>query len=200
MERRRRLADLLAVAAGELLADVLDHLPLPRDHLQRLGDVLAQLAQPRAAAAQAGGRAGLDHPLARQMLGEGLARRALAGEGHHIRRSWPRPARRRSRPRWPNSRVPRTPAPSGRAAAPCVPSAGRRAGASASRSAIADARSAAVSSEALALATASSASTALPPSMRLRARKQRRLQRVDVVRQVFTGGRHGRYRITNPGR
>ena len=28
----------------------------------------------------------LDHPLARQMLGEGLARRALAGEGHHIRR------------------------------------------------------------------------------------------------------------------
>ena len=27
MERRRRLADLLAVAAGELLADVLDHLP-----------------------------------------------------------------------------------------------------------------------------------------------------------------------------
>src|SRR5713226_623968 len=43
MERRRSLADLLAVAAGELLADMLDHLPLPRDHLQRLGDVLAQL-------------------------------------------------------------------------------------------------------------------------------------------------------------
>ncbi len=86
MERRRRLADLLAVAAGEFLADVLDHLPLPRDHLQRLGDVLAQLAQPRAAAALAGGRSRLDHPLARQMLGEGLARRALAGEGHDIRR------------------------------------------------------------------------------------------------------------------
>ena len=31
MERRRRLADLLAIAAGELLADVLDHLPLPRE-------------------------------------------------------------------------------------------------------------------------------------------------------------------------
>ena len=84
MERRRRLADRLAVAAGELLAHVLDHLPLPRDHLQRLGDVLAQLAQPRAAAARAGGRRRLDHPLARQMLGEGLARRALAGEGRHV--------------------------------------------------------------------------------------------------------------------
>jgi len=86
MERRRRLADLLAVAAGKRLADVLDHLPLPRDHLQRLGDVLAQLTQPRAATAQAGGRARLDHPLARQMLRERLARRALAGERHHVRR------------------------------------------------------------------------------------------------------------------
>ena len=51
MERRRRLADFLAVAAGELFADMLDHLPLPRNDLQRLGDVLAQFAQPRAAAA-----------------------------------------------------------------------------------------------------------------------------------------------------
>jgi hypothetical protein len=84
MERRRRLADLLAIAAGQLLADVLDHLPLPWDDLQRLGDVLAQLAQPRAAAAQALRRPRLDHPLAWQMLGEGLARRALAGKGHHV--------------------------------------------------------------------------------------------------------------------
>jgi hypothetical protein len=44
MKRRRRLADLLAVAASKLLADMLDHLPLTRDHLQRLGDVLAQFA------------------------------------------------------------------------------------------------------------------------------------------------------------
>jgi len=80
MERRRSLADLLAVAAGELLADKLDHLPLPRDDLQRLGDVLAQLAPPRAATAQANSRARLDHPLTPQMLGEGLARRRLAGE------------------------------------------------------------------------------------------------------------------------
>src|SRR3954454_21040747 len=39
-----RLADLLAVAAGKFLADVLDDLPSPRDHFQRLGDVLAQFA------------------------------------------------------------------------------------------------------------------------------------------------------------
>ena len=51
VERRRRLADLLAVPARELLAHVLDDLPLPRDDFQRLGDVLAELGQPRAAAA-----------------------------------------------------------------------------------------------------------------------------------------------------
>src|SRR6476619_3543270 len=37
MERRRSLANLLAVPAGELLADMLDHLPLARDRFQRLG-------------------------------------------------------------------------------------------------------------------------------------------------------------------
>src|SRR4030081_1245873 len=68
MERRRGLADLLAIAAGELLADMLDHLPLPRDHLQRLGDVLAQFTQPRAAAAKAGERSRLDPPLRRPRL------------------------------------------------------------------------------------------------------------------------------------
>ncbi len=80
MERRGRLADALAVAAGELLADVLDHLPLPRNDLERLGDILAQLGQTRPAAAGAGRRAGHHHPLARQMLGERLARAALAAE------------------------------------------------------------------------------------------------------------------------
>jgi hypothetical protein len=80
MERRGRLADALAIAASELLADVLDHLPLPRNDLQRLGDILAQLGQPRPAAAGAGRRAGHDHPLARQVLGERLARAALAAE------------------------------------------------------------------------------------------------------------------------
>ena len=83
MERRRSLADLLTVPAGELLADMLDHLPLARDRFQRLGDIFAQLAQPPAAAAKASGRSRHDHPLARQMLGEGLARGTLAGEGRH---------------------------------------------------------------------------------------------------------------------
>src|SRR5215469_5118658 len=58
MEWRRGRADLLAIAARELLADVLDHLPLPRNDLQRLGDVLGELAQPRATAAQANRRPG----------------------------------------------------------------------------------------------------------------------------------------------
>ena len=80
MERRRSLANLLAVPAGELLADMLDHLPLARDQFQRLGDRLAQLAQPHTAAAQASCQPGHDYPLARQMLGERLARRALTAD------------------------------------------------------------------------------------------------------------------------
>ena len=55
MEWRGRLADSLAVAAGELLAHSLDHFPLPGNDLKRLGDILAQLRQPCAAAAQAAG-------------------------------------------------------------------------------------------------------------------------------------------------
>jgi len=47
MEGRRRLRDRLAVPARELLAHDLDHLPLPGNDLQRLGDILAQLRQPR---------------------------------------------------------------------------------------------------------------------------------------------------------
>ena len=86
MERRRRLADLLAVPAGKLLPDMLDHLPPPRNRLQRLGDVLAHFAQARPAAALAGRRRRLDHALAWQMLGKGLARRAPAGKAHYVRR------------------------------------------------------------------------------------------------------------------
>src|SRR5665647_2351293 len=63
VERRRGLADLLAITAGELLADVLDHLPGFGDDLQRLGDVLAQLAQPPTAAAGASRRPRHDYPL-----------------------------------------------------------------------------------------------------------------------------------------
>ena len=71
MERRRRLRDRLAFPAGEALANRLDHLPLARNDLQRLGDVLAQLRQFVRTAA--GARRGRDHhALARQMLGNGF--------------------------------------------------------------------------------------------------------------------------------
>ena len=86
VERRRRLRDLLAVPAGELLPHVLHDLPLPRDHLQRLGHILAELGEPARAAAGACARAGHDHPLARQMRRERLARRLAAGEGANGRR------------------------------------------------------------------------------------------------------------------
>jgi hypothetical protein len=59
MRGRRRLGDALAGAAGELLAHVLDHLPLPRDEFQHLGQVLADLVQ-NPAAAWAGRRYRID--------------------------------------------------------------------------------------------------------------------------------------------
>ena len=73
MERRKGLADLLAITASKFLPEVLNHLPGFRDHLQRLGDVLAEPEQPRATTAGAGDRSRHDHPLARQMLRERLA-------------------------------------------------------------------------------------------------------------------------------
>jgi hypothetical protein len=54
---------------------MLDHLPLARNHLQGLRHVLADLAQSSAATAWAGRRRRIDHPLARQMLGQRPARR-----------------------------------------------------------------------------------------------------------------------------
>ncbi len=65
------------------LAHVGDDLPLAGDHLQCLGDVLAQLGEPCPAAAGAGRGAGHDDPLARQVLGERLAGRTLARERRH---------------------------------------------------------------------------------------------------------------------
>ena len=83
MERRRRLADRLAIPAGELLPHRLDHLPPPGPRLQRLRHVLAELAQTIAAAALAGRRRIDHHPLARQMVGERVALGAPACEGAH---------------------------------------------------------------------------------------------------------------------
>jgi len=53
MERGWRLGDLLAVPARELLAHMLDHLPLSGDDLECFGDVLAQLGQACSAATAA---------------------------------------------------------------------------------------------------------------------------------------------------
>lgn len=57
---------------------MLDHLPELRNHLQRLGNVLPSLDKPRAAAAGARCWSRHEHPLARQMVRERLARRPLA--------------------------------------------------------------------------------------------------------------------------
>jgi len=74
MERRRRLRDLLAGTAAELVPDVLRHEPLPRNHIERLGDILADLRQVRAAAACACGRRRVDNPPPLQMSREVPAR------------------------------------------------------------------------------------------------------------------------------
>jgi len=62
---------------------MLDHLPLPRHQLQRLGHVLAQLVQ-HPAAARAGRRHRIDDALARQMLGQRPARRLAPFECAHL--------------------------------------------------------------------------------------------------------------------
>src|SRR5467141_1415300 len=100
MERRRWLGDLLAGPAGELLPHRLDHLPLARDDLQCLGDVLAELGQPAAAdRARAGSRN--NDPLARQMgrtVGAGAWRSpasyARSAPRHPMRGPRPRPVLR----------------------------------------------------------------------------------------------------------
>ena len=79
VKRRRRLRDLLARPARELLAHGLDHLPLPRNDLQRLGERLAELGE-LAAAAWTGSRAGEHDALARQMRRKRRADRLFAGE------------------------------------------------------------------------------------------------------------------------
>ena len=68
----RRLADLFAVPTNELLAHVLNHFPLPRRDLQRLGHILAELGEHARAAGCACCRTWHDHPLARQMRRERL--------------------------------------------------------------------------------------------------------------------------------
>ena len=91
VERRGRLRDRLAGPAREALAHGLDHLPAPRDHLQRLGDVLAELRQLGRPAAGAELRRRNEDPLAREMGRERFARWGMAG-----RQAGPRRARQGS--------------------------------------------------------------------------------------------------------
>lgn len=73
---RRRCDDGVAGPAGELLADVPDHLEPARHVVERLGHLLANPAQ-RATAGGAGAGGRVPHFLARQMLGQRPSRRFL---------------------------------------------------------------------------------------------------------------------------
>ena len=86
VERRGRLADLLAIPAGELLPHGLDQFEPARDFLQRLGHVFADLGQPRSAAAGASLRRLDDNALALDVVRPGLADRPLAREGANLAR------------------------------------------------------------------------------------------------------------------
>src|SRR5271170_5250474 len=81
MKRRGWLRNRLALSAGEALADRLYHLPLARNDLERLRDILAELRKLRRTAAGAALRRCDHDPLAWQMLRERLSRRPLALEG-----------------------------------------------------------------------------------------------------------------------
>ena len=76
-QRRQAELDAFAgVALGLTVERLMLAVLLEQDHRQK-----ARTGEPRPAAAAAGRRAGMDDALARQMLGEGLARGSLAGEG-----------------------------------------------------------------------------------------------------------------------
>ena len=83
MERSRRLRDRLAVPAGELFAHRIDHFEPARDLLQRRGDALAELRQPRRAAARTLRRSRQNDALPLDVVGIWLANRPLALERAH---------------------------------------------------------------------------------------------------------------------
>ena len=70
MERSRRLGDLLAGPAAELLPHMFGDEQLPRHHIQRLGDILADLREFGAATARAAGWSGMHDAPARQVIGK----------------------------------------------------------------------------------------------------------------------------------
>ena len=159
MERRRRLADLLAVPAGELLPHRLDHLPLTRHRFQRPRHVLAELAQAIAAAAFARRRRIDHHALAGKMVGERIALGTLARKSAHRRRLGDGLFRREFVFRGAGFQLFERRAPTDRSAAPSAPIVARRPDAPAWRSAASAGQSAPCSSDAL-RATASRANAA----------------------------------------
>ena len=70
MRGRRRLGDAIAVAAGEFFADMLDDFLGDWLAFERFGDVLAELAQPQAAAFFAGAGGRFDDALDGQVFGQ----------------------------------------------------------------------------------------------------------------------------------
>ena len=157
MERRRRLADFLAIPASELFAHRLDHLPLARHRFQRPGHVFAELAQAIAAAAFTRRRRIDHHALAGKMIGERIAFGALARKSAYRRRPGDGSSRPQARLPWRWLPALRTSAPTGRSAETNALTAVRRSGARAWRSAIFCWAISALSSDAFAWATASSA-------------------------------------------
>jgi ABC transporter substrate binding protein len=80
MEGSRRLRDRLARPAAELLPHMLGHEPLPRHHIERLGDILPDLRELAAAAARARSGRGVDDAPARQIGGKVAPRRLAPRE------------------------------------------------------------------------------------------------------------------------
>jgi hypothetical protein len=83
VRRGGRLADCFTNPTGELLRHVLDDCPLARNQLQRLGYILADLAQSRSATARADSRSRIDDALPCQMPGQRTACRPALLEWSH---------------------------------------------------------------------------------------------------------------------
>jgi len=111
----------LAIAARELLAHRLDHLPLTGLRLQRPRHVLAELAQPVAAAARARRRRRDHHTFAGKMVGERIAVGTLARKSAHVCRLGDGLFRRQFHPLWRWLPALRTSAPIDRPSAPSAP-------------------------------------------------------------------------------
>src|SRR6516225_12303645 len=84
MERRRWLCDRLARPAAELLAHMLGHEPLPRHHIERLGDILANLGELGAATTRTARRRRMNDAPTRQIGWKVAPRRLTPREAPHL--------------------------------------------------------------------------------------------------------------------